>query len=299
MRQLNALLNALWIPIPLQSPTELTPSLLIAILESLLSERIPYDVQSDTPENLKLQNTKIFLGVLETDVLKMDVGLSNLDPRKLADGGLEECIHIGELLCWVGRRLKFIVAEDPFEMDDEAPSYPNEPHSPSTSATTKESLSTSALSMHYSSDSNTSTESVIPSTTTPKSAPKAIPTPRRRSRPRCIYEISSPSVGSPLSIDGSMALGSDFLDTSPPRMFAVRRTGYISPVDEESELLSFERSRSLTSGSFEDRNDNSQPETTFSLTALRESTARTLSLVQERARLLDELAHAQSQYFGP
>jgi hypothetical protein len=51
---------------------------------------------------------KIFLGVLETDILRVDVGLSQLDPRRLACGEREDVVFIAELLCWVGRRMKLI-----------------------------------------------------------------------------------------------------------------------------------------------------------------------------------------------
>jgi hypothetical protein len=51
---------------------------------------------------------KIFLGVLETDILKADVGLSDVDPRRLADGEWDEVFFIAELLCWIGRKMGFI-----------------------------------------------------------------------------------------------------------------------------------------------------------------------------------------------
>ncbi|KAG6902209.1 hypothetical protein C0995_003041 [Termitomyces sp. Mi166 len=292
-RQLNLLLIALGIPIPLQSPTELTPSLLIAILEALLSVRIRYDMPSDTPENVNLQNTKIFLGVLETDVLKRDVGLSNLDPRQLANGGLEECTHVAELLCWIGRRLKYIVSDDPFEMH-ETPSIPYETHSPSTSITTRASCITSNFSMHYTSDYNTSIDSNMLSTPTPKLTPRAA---SPESRPRCIHEIPSPTLGSPLSVDNSITTEKGFLGTLSPSRRKVRRSGYISPVDEEMELLSFEHSRSISSQST--CNADHDVDHSFSLAALQESTAHTLFLYQQRARLLEEVARLESQQLQP
>jgi len=109
--QLNLLLTSLNVPIPLISPTDLTPSLLIAILESILGMRIPLinnAIESKQSKASKIQNMKIFLGVLETDILQTDVGLSELDPRKLADGEWEEVLYIAELLCWIGRRLGYI-----------------------------------------------------------------------------------------------------------------------------------------------------------------------------------------------
>ena len=109
--QLNTLLISLNIPIPLISPTDLTPSLLIAVLESLLGMRIPYITHRDSSNGSKaskVQHMKVFLGVLETDILKTDVGLSEIDPRRLADGEWDEVLFIAELLCWIGRRMGFI-----------------------------------------------------------------------------------------------------------------------------------------------------------------------------------------------
>jgi len=109
--QLNLLLTSLNLPIPLISPTDLTPSLLIAILESILGIRIPLinnKIECKQSKASKIQNMKIFLGVLETDILQKDVGLSELDPRKLADGEWEEVLYIAELLCWIGRRMGYI-----------------------------------------------------------------------------------------------------------------------------------------------------------------------------------------------
>ncbi|KAF8076879.1 hypothetical protein FPV67DRAFT_436548 [Lyophyllum atratum] len=295
VRQLNALLDALHIPIPLESPTELTPSLLIAILESLLSTRIPQDINPPTRENISLQNTKLFLGILETDVLKIDVGLSNIDPRRLAIGEQEECGYVGELLCWVGRRLGHITSEDPFELDDEPPSRAGhtQSYSPSTSTATRKTFTTSSFSMHLRSDSNTSLESYRPSTPTPKS------TPRPLSRPRCIHEISTPSVILSPNLDSPPTKGQSFCDCpdspTPSRKPHVRYTGYISPVDEELELLSFERSRSMSRTETVNESHDTQSESTHSLLALRESRAHTLALYQERARLLEELAWLEQE----
>ncbi|KAF5388336.1 hypothetical protein D9615_000805 [Tricholomella constricta] len=296
VKQLNALLQALHIPIPLEAPTELTPSLLIAILESLLSTRIPKDTLHHDREIMNLQNTKVFLGVLETDILKMDVGLSNLDPRRLANGELEECAYVGELLCWVGRRLGHTSSDDPFEMIDDVPAMARreDAYSPSTSTATRKTFTTSTFSMHRHSDSNTSVDSFRPSTPTSHS------TPRPTSRPRCIHEIPSPSVILSPKLDSSFDVGPSVFDSpeSPsPRKQAVRYTGYISPVDEELELLSFERSRSMSMSSRKTADDSldTQSESAYSLLALRESRAHTLALYQERARLLEELARLESE----
>ncbi|KAF8224267.1 hypothetical protein L208DRAFT_1381130 [Tricholoma matsutake] len=97
LNQLNVLLRALQLPILLQSPTDLTPSLLIAIMESLLSKRIPLEFSpSRNRSKTNVHSMKIFLGVLESDILKMDVGLSTVDPRRKL-GLMESCDEDDEL----------------------------------------------------------------------------------------------------------------------------------------------------------------------------------------------------------
>ncbi len=112
--QLNHMLLSVSLPISLISPTDLTPSLLIAILECILDMHIPLVDRNKHSKNSihsKIQNMKIFLGVLETDVLNSEVDLSEIDPRRLADGEWEEVYYIGELLCWIGRKMGLIDAE--------------------------------------------------------------------------------------------------------------------------------------------------------------------------------------------
>src|ERR1700722_11135666 len=100
---LNTLLLRLQLTITLETPYDLIPSLLLAILESILESRLPIPAEvreSFSPAN-KVQAMKVFLGVMEHDVLQMDVGLSEVDPRKLAMGGWDEVVFVGELLCWL------------------------------------------------------------------------------------------------------------------------------------------------------------------------------------------------------
>jgi hypothetical protein len=37
---------------------------------------------------------KIFMGVMQSDILKQDVGIGNLDPRRLAEGADEKTIYL-------------------------------------------------------------------------------------------------------------------------------------------------------------------------------------------------------------
>lgn len=107
---LNELDRKLGIPVALESPCELTPSLLLAILESLTRQRLPIPpaVRAARDREAKVQAMKIFLGVLETDVLGEDVGLSAVDPRRLAAGEWDEVVFVGEVLCWLGKVFGFI-----------------------------------------------------------------------------------------------------------------------------------------------------------------------------------------------
>ena len=107
---LNALIAALGIPITIEAPYELTPSLLLALLESITRRRLPVPqaVRRARDAQSRVQAMKIFLGVLESDVLQEDVGLSKIDPRRLAAGEWKEVMFVGELLCWLGKIHGFI-----------------------------------------------------------------------------------------------------------------------------------------------------------------------------------------------
>ena len=103
---LNALLKGLKLPFVLESPLDLTPWMLLAVLEGILESRLPLSKQiRESRSDLdKVEAMKIFLGVLETDIIRMDVGLSDVDPRALARGEERETVFVGELLCWLGQK---------------------------------------------------------------------------------------------------------------------------------------------------------------------------------------------------
>ena len=107
---LNELIKKLGIPVTVEAPCELTPSLLLAILECVTRRRlpIPQAVRRARDMQAKIQVMKIFLGVLESDVLQEDVGLSEVDPRRLAAGEWGEVVFVGEILCWLGKTNGFI-----------------------------------------------------------------------------------------------------------------------------------------------------------------------------------------------
>lgn len=123
---LNALLDAVQIPFNVDHPSDLTPSLLLAIFESIIGARLPIPpaVRQSRTRDAKARAMLVLLGVLECDILRGsnpddsvlteggvsvdgwadDIGLGEVDPERLADGGWEETIFIGELLCWLARR---------------------------------------------------------------------------------------------------------------------------------------------------------------------------------------------------
>ena len=103
---LNALLGSLRLPFLLESPLDLTPRMLLAVLECMLEFRLPLsqEIRESRSDLDKIESIKVFLGVLETDIIKMDVGLSDVDPRALARGEERETVFIGELLCWLGQK---------------------------------------------------------------------------------------------------------------------------------------------------------------------------------------------------
>jgi len=103
---LNTLLKSLGLPFSLESPLDLTPWMLLAVLECILKSRLPLskEIRESRSDLDKIEAMKIFLGVLETDIIKMDVGLSDVDPRALARGEEHETVFVGELLCWLGQK---------------------------------------------------------------------------------------------------------------------------------------------------------------------------------------------------
>lgn len=80
MEFLNLLLEGLDIPLNLTTPVDLTPSLLIAILESLVQDRLPLtpEIRNARDFGSKVEAMKVFLGVLGDDVIGVDIGLAEV-----------------------------------------------------------------------------------------------------------------------------------------------------------------------------------------------------------------------------
>ncbi|KAG8846419.1 hypothetical protein FRB91_000831 [Serendipita sp. 411] len=114
---LNLLLDNLEISLQLESPQDLTPGLLLAILEATLKSRLPIPnrVRQSQSSQAKVETIKIFLGVLGMDVLEMD--LSNIDPQRLAEGDWDEVVYVGGLLVTVAQQQGLLTAEEIIDLD--------------------------------------------------------------------------------------------------------------------------------------------------------------------------------------
>ncbi len=265
--QLNTLLQTIGLPFVLQSPTDLTPSLLLAILESILHVRIPFE------RGEHIQTIKVFLGILETDVLKTDVGLSRIDPRLLAIGSRDEVVYVAEVLCWVGQELGLLPSSPVLsnDLDNTEDTSCIIPPTLSLGLTSSHSISQTALrdQMHLVSPSSTITflppftDSSPPTTSTllfstePNdtqtnlSSPPVTSPPHATSYPQtaAVFSIPPPRLTSPSPAPPHAIIPPDdssFTRQTPP----IRRSGYISLVDHESELSDFySHSHSFTSHS--------------------------------------------------
>ena len=100
VQQLNALIHSLHIPISIESAWELTPSLILAILESTLRKRLPIPQALRQARDLesKTRVMEMFLQYVE-DLAEDILGLQDVDPERLALGEWDEVVFIGEVLC--------------------------------------------------------------------------------------------------------------------------------------------------------------------------------------------------------
>ena len=203
---LNDLLDRLRLPFVLDTPLDLTPSLLLAILESLLQSRLPVSssIRESRSDAAKIQAMKIFLGVLETDVVNEDIGLSDIDPRRLAAGEWEEVIFIAKLLCWLGKQTGLLPSKHNSSVGlprglsstaDESAESRGSITSPSTRSTTTNSInSTLSFDSEYR-ESDTTLQSMHSGVTEIQLLGDERLSNRTDPRhlPRCIHEIEDPS----------------------------------------------------------------------------------------------------------
>lgn len=270
--ELNELIAKLDIPLPfiLETPFDLTPGLLLGILECILQQRlpIPSEIRASRDFGNKVQAMKIFLGVFEIDILGgEDVGLSDIDPRRLASGEEEEVWLVGELLCWLGRRQGILAG--PSRVGDHVPRRASSPSTQSTTHSTVTSGAHSNLSMMptFLADTDTTIDSVasehlapLPHAELPElpSLPRVAPPPRSepgRHQPRCIHEVEDPSFALALGLDADVTADAsvchcesvvepDDLPPTPATPIPHRYEGWIDRADENAELQFYYQRRS-------------------------------------------------------
>ncbi|KAI0712504.1 hypothetical protein C8Q76DRAFT_677139 [Earliella scabrosa] len=322
---LNELLTKLDIHLPfaLETPFDLTPGLLLGILESILESRLPIppEIRASRDFTNKVQAMKIFLGVLESDILGgEDVGLSDVDPRRLAAGEEEEVEFVGELLCWLGKQRGILAGSS---RDDVRPpalsSGPGAHHhgrrasSPSTHSTVTSGAHSNLSMMRTTLAETDTTMSAVSEPLAPLAHPELpelpslpqvpVPGPSRRASgrapPRCIHELEDPSfafdpdmdVDAESTMDTSLCHcdsvdAGDDLPPTPTTPVPHRYDGWIDNADENAELQFYYQRRSPPTSAPSSSGGSSRR----IITPHNAPTEYTLALLNERARLLDELA---------
>ncbi|KZV95263.1 hypothetical protein EXIGLDRAFT_735563 [Exidia glandulosa HHB12029] len=226
---LNTLLDVLALSSPtirLEAPHDLTPSLILALLESMLRARlpIPQTTREARTKGARIDAMKIFLGVLEADVLQEEIGLSEVDPRRLANGEWEEVVCVGRVLVWVARRMGYLASSS-----SSNPPSPSLVHPPSPKPRRPP--------MHGPRDSITTT-----GTGTAESFTNVfVVRPRARYPPGSPIPSSHPS-RTPSPVDDTTALGLSF---DPPRVSSPPRLHEQEDEDEEDEEAHRRDDRSL------------------------------------------------------
>ena len=276
---LNVLLKGLRLPFVLESPSDLTPWMLLAVLECIVESRLPLskEVRESRSDLDKVEAMKIFLGVLETDIIKMDVGLSEVDPRALARGEERETGFVGELLCWLGQKSGIlplglkegtitrpaeegIEAQEDDEDDDEdvfgkardntTSSTTSHRQVRAATPSTRSSLTDSAhttLSMVDAGHPETDTTMMTMSfdddqTITPPATPRVL---TQQSSPHSTP--ASPQVLRPTEIPETRISGEDdvsYCDCSLKQGIPIQHTGWLQTVDHEEEIRAFLASHS-------------------------------------------------------
>ncbi|KAJ7606641.1 hypothetical protein FB45DRAFT_1011701 [Roridomyces roridus] len=289
----------------ISSHRELTPSLLICILERLTKKRLPLsdaDREGLFGSNAqKVHGLKIFLGVLQADVVCKDVGLSALDPFRLARGEDHETLFMAQLLCWAAGADRELRAEGGMEERSGSPStlttrntasspllvgVKEEEETPDTSVSADAPAPHNARCIHEIPE-----PSLILSPITPERQSLPLPPPHC-SPPRCIHQVPSP----PMLLSPMIPTRSDrtlSLSLPPPSSPSVRYTGHLTFVDEDAEIAAFEASRSRSSSSSLLLSTAAPPLRSTAQAperALAKEHARTRHLTRQKADLLEQLA---------
>lgn len=242
---------------------------------------------------------KILLGILEDDILEQDIGLSEIDPRNLAAGNLDEVVFVGQVLCQLGQE----------RLGYRGHSSKEEDHihvRPSSQANTITNTTTSGYQ-----ESETAPTSIFEGSITPngnRSPP---------SRPKCIHDLEFPE----FSLDDEDFEGDDDepsrcacncsieshgisnLDVAGTSQSSIRYEGFIGRASELEEIREFEsKNQRLPRVRYYDIfpimfnllcSQSAPPRDTLKIhnpNKFTFPTEYTLALLHERAQLLEELA---------
>jgi hypothetical protein len=154
---------------------------------------------------------KIFLGVLEADIISEDIGLSDIDPRRLAAGEWEEVVFVAKLLCWLGKQMGLLASKH-----SSSTKFPRRPPStlsgsagstasfvelprkasPSTRSTVTDSITSSLSFDGECQESDTTAQSMRsePTETRWLEDERLLTRMDQRHRPQCIHEIEDLSL---------------------------------------------------------------------------------------------------------
>ncbi|KIP08578.1 hypothetical protein PHLGIDRAFT_372306 [Phlebiopsis gigantea 11061_1 CR5-6] len=333
---INELMCNLGLPLSIEATSELTSSLILAILESTLRRRLPIFQSLREARDLssRSQLTAQVLRYLENDLVQQNIGLEDIESVKLARGEEAETEFIGKLLCWLGE-LKGYLPDGNMSCPVWRPQVPEnvEPtasteapiwtSSPTHSSFTAQKSMSSALFASTSmpaAESDTTVLSSLPET--PPQRPTHLPeltlfeapfnvndlseitTPTRpRSHTaQCIHEIGHTTRTLPAH---SVQDDPDETMTSTP----VRTEGWIAPVDIEEELHSFESAhppqklgtprRPPYRGQPSSSGAALLPRTPQRVVTRHNSPSQhTLALLNERAKLMGELAQVKTRAYA-
>lgn len=181
---MNELLKHLCLPLVIETPYDLTPSFLLAILESILQNRLPIspEIRNSTAQKSKIEMMKILLGILEDDILEKDIGLSEIDPKRLAAGELDELVFVGQVLCQLGYETLTL----PKPSDSEDKKKTEEEARPTIRPSSRANTSSNTIDSSYE-ESETAPTSIFDGSATPTAHH-----PSPSSRPKCIHQLEFP-----------------------------------------------------------------------------------------------------------
>jgi len=221
---------------------------------------------------------KVFLGILRNDVLQMDAGLSDVDPRKLAAGGLDEVVFVGELLCWLAKQRGLLPPETVETLQDvEDSSVLPKLRTRARSLSTRSTVTNSAhTNLSIQSTNHNSDTTIVTDSDSSGGSPVAFTSPSRQ--PRCIHELEESSlIPADDAFDSEQDAGlngpsESFCNcftkssTSATSHMSIRYTGLIDTVDDSLELELFESTRGRNRFSdFEARSRSHSLDTTLNL----------------------------------